>query len=69
MHIVTGPLRGPVHRQSACAARSAGRPVAGHESILFTLMFEDSPARHFAIDQVEIAEREYAVFVLLIGQG
>ena len=37
---------------------------AGYQSILFTLLSEDSPARYFAMDQVEIAEREYALFEL-----
>jgi hypothetical protein len=36
----------------------------GYESAIFALLAEDSPARHFAMDQVEIAEREYALYQL-----
>lgn len=36
----------------------------GYESTIFALLAEDSPARHFAMDQVEIAEREYALYQL-----
>ena len=36
----------------------------GYESTIFALLAEDSPARYFAMDQVEIAEREYALYQL-----
>jgi len=38
----------------------------GFESTTFALMSEDSPARYFAMDQVEIAQREYALFELRV---
>jgi len=37
---------------------------SGYESTIFALLAEDSPARHFATDLVEIAEREYALYQL-----
>ncbi len=39
---------------------------ANYQATLFALLSEDSPARHFAPDQVAVAEREYALFELLL---
>jgi len=36
----------------------------GYESTIFALLAEDSPARYFAMDRVEAAEREYALYQL-----